>query len=362
MVQIFKENKKNLKVLTTEGYQSFKGVAYMGERPIYRIDFDNDTFIECTDNHGIFDADGEKRFADSFQVGDLVSALGEPLKVVKAEYTGRIEPVYDLIGVEGGNRFYGNDILVSNCEFIAFDETLINSVYLADMKSAGDPIRRSGQVRWYDKIHDGDTFLVGLDPSLGTGGDPAAIQIFSIPGMRQIGEWQHNKTPIQSQIKILRSILEEIETESPNSEIYYSVENNTIGEAALISIKEMGEENIPGLFLSEPRRAGNTRRFRKGFNTTNSSKLSACAKLKRWVEEDHMKVKSKNLQRELKTFVAVGNTYKAKEGETDDLVMATILIVRMAMLVSKYDETAFLDLKDSFDEEEFRKPLPVGFL
>lgn len=249
-----------------------------------------------------------------------------------------------------------------NCEFIAFDETLINALHLAEMDMGMDPLRRSGQVRWYDKVQDGDTFIVGLDPSLGTGGDPAAIEIFAIPGMRQIGEWQHNKTTIQNQIKIMRAILEEIEEQAPNSEIFYSVENNTIGEAALISIKEMGEENIPGTFLSEPKRRGNVRRYRKGFNTTNSTKLSACAKLKRWVEDDMMKIRSRNLVRELKTFVATGNTYKAKDGDTDDLVMATLLVGRMAMQISKYDEEAFLDLKDSFDDEDFRAPMPVGIL
>jgi hypothetical protein len=362
MTQIFKENKKNLKVLTPDGYQSFKGVAFMGNRPIYRIEFDNDIFIECTDNHGIFNEDGNKVFADTLQVGDKVAALGEPLKIVKAFYTGRIEPVYDLIGVDGGNRFYGNDILVSNCEFIAFDETLINALHLAEMDTGMEPLRRSGQVRWFDKISDGDTFLVGLDPSLGTGGDPSAIEIFAIPGMRQIGEWQHNKTTIQNQIKIMRAILEEIEDQAPNSEIYYSVENNSIGEAALVSINEMGEENIPGTFISEPKRRGNVRRYRKGFNTTNSTKLSACAKLKRWVEDDMIKIRSKNLVRELKTFVAVGNTYKAKEGDTDDLVMATLLVGRMAMQISRYDEEAFLDLKDSFDDEDYRAPMPVGVL
>lgn len=248
------------------------------------------------------------------------------------------------------------------CEFIAFDETLINSLFLAEMSLGMDPLRRSGTVRWYDKINDGDTFIVGLDPSLGTGGDPAAIEIFAIPGMRQIGEWQHNKTTIQDQIKILKSILEELEEAAPNSEIYYSVENNTLGEAALISIKEMGEENIPGLFLSEPKRKGNVRRYRKGFNTTNSSKLAACSKFKRWIEEEHMKIRSKNLVREIKMFVARGNSYRAKDGETDDLVMSTLLVVRMAMQISKYDEEAFLDLKDSFDEDELRRPMPVGFL
>jgi hypothetical protein len=248
------------------------------------------------------------------------------------------------------------------CEFIAFDETLINSIHLAEMDLGMDPVRRSGQIRWYDNIRDDQTYLVALDPSLGTGGDPAAIQIFAIPGMRQVGEWQHNKTPIQSQIKILRSILEELQDAAPDSEIYYSVENNTLGEAALISIDEMGEENMPGTFISEPRKKGAVRRYRKGFNTTHTSKLAACAKLKRWVEEDAIKIRSKNLIRELKTFVAKGNSYAAKDGETDDLVMSTLLIVRMAMQVAKYDDETFNDLKDSFDDSELRRPMPVGFL
>src|SRR6056297_169594 len=248
------------------------------------------------------------------------------------------------------------------CEFIAFDETLISSIFLSEMDEGMEPMRRSGQVRWYDTLKDEQTYLVSLDPSLGTGGDPSAIQIFAIPGMRQIGEWQHNKTPVQAQIKIMRSILEEIEESAPNSEIYYSVENNTLGEAALVSIDEMGEENIPGIFLSEPKRKGNVRRYRKGFNTTHSAKLAACAKLKRWVEEDTMKIRSKPLIRELKTFVARGNSYAAKDGETDDLVMSSLLAVRMAMQIAKYDPEAFEDLKDSFDDTELRTPLPVGFL
>ena len=248
------------------------------------------------------------------------------------------------------------------CEFIAFDETLISSMFLSEMNTGMEPMHKHGQVRWYDKLRDNQTYLVALDPSLGTGGDPAAIQVYAIPGMRQVGEWQHNKTPIQMQIKLLKGILDEIEEQAPNSEIYYSVENNTLGEAALISIDEMGEDQLPGTFLTEPKRKGSGRRHRKGFTTTHSSKLASCAKLKRWIEEGTMKIRSKNLIRELKTFVARGNSYSAKDGETDDLVMSTILAVRMAMQVAKYDPDAFEDLKDSFDDSELRRPLPVGFL
>ena len=246
-------------------------------------------------------------------------------------------------------------------EFIAFDETLIDSMLLAEM-TAEDPYKKTGQVRWYDTIKDKNTYVIGLDPSLGTGGDPAAIQVFGLPGMTQVAEWQHNKTPVQGQIRILREICEKIRSEAPNSEIYWSVENNTLGEAALVVISEMGEEQIPGTFLSEPKKAGGSRTFRRGFNTTNRSKLTACAKFKQWVESSKLKIKSKALLREIKTFVARGASYAAKDGETDDLVMATMLVVRMTMVIAAYDENTFEDMRDSFNDEEYLAPMPIGLI
>jgi hypothetical protein len=246
------------------------------------------------------------------------------------------------------------------CEFLIYDETLINSITLLEMAGL-DPIERQGQVRWYKRPEKGNIYLVALDPSLGTGGDYAAIQIFELPSMKQIGEWQHNKTPIQRQIGILKEICHHIYTQTGSEvDTYYSVENNTLGEAALVSISELGEENIRGVFLSEPAKAGNVRRFRKGFNTTNKSKIAACAKLKSWVENRKMQIVSKNLLSELKHFVASGVSFAAKPGETDDLVMATILIVRMLQLVQGFDST--LDEKMRDTEDEFIEPMPFVML
>jgi hypothetical protein len=246
-------------------------------------------------------------------------------------------------------------------EFIAFDETLVDSIFLAEM-TAEDPYKKTGQIRWYDTIKDKNTYVVGLDPSLGTGGDPSAIQVFTLPGMTQVAEWQHNKTPITGQIKVLKEICETIRAEASNSEIYWSVENNTLGEAALVVINEMGEDNIPGTFLSEPKKAGSNRTFRRGFNTTNRSKLTACAKFKQWVETEKLKIKSKALLREIKVFIARGASYAAKEGETDDLVMATMLVVRMVQEISRYDENTFEDLRDSFDDQDYLPPMPIGLI
>jgi hypothetical protein len=190
-----------------------------------------------------------------------------------------------------------------------------------------------------------------LDPSLGTGGDNAALQVYELPEMLQVAEWMHNKTPIQQQVRILSEITRYIsETIEDQYNVYYSVENNTLGEAALVSISEVGEENILGIFLSEPYRAGNTRRFRKGFNTTNKSKLTACAKMKNLIESDRMTINSKNLLGELKQFVASGNSYSAKPGEKDDLVMSTVLAVRMGVTLQSYDPEIQKRLQDSIDD------------
>lgn len=234
-------------------------------------------------------------------------------------------------------------------EFIIWDETLINPGHLVEMAGI-EPIERQGQVRWYKKPDPRNTYIVALDPSLGTGGDPAAIQVFELPSLNQVAEWQHNRTPIQQQIRILSEIVKTLEETVPANSIYYSLENNTIGEAALISVAEIGEENIKGIFLSEPAKAGTGRRYRRGFNTTQRSKLSACAKLKHLIETKRMNIASKNLISELKTFVSNGASYAAKPGETDDLVMALVLAVRMAQLLQRYDATLDDIMKDSLDE------------
>ena len=244
-----------------------------------------------------------------------------------------------------------------DCEFIIYDETLIAPIKLADLQGH-DPTERHGHVRCYDKPKKGRAYLVALDPSLGTGGDYAAIQVFEMPDMKQIAEWQHNATPIQGQIRILKSILEQIKDQvGETTEIYYSIENNTIGEAGLVAISDTGEENMPGQLLSETVRKGHVRRFRKGYNTTHNAKITACAKLKQMVESDKIDIRSKNLVSELKNFVASGTSFAAKPGEHDDLVMSTLLILRMATTISSWDQKVFERLRDA--ESEITMPMPI---
>jgi hypothetical protein len=135
------------------------------------------------------------------------------------------------------------------------------------------------------------------------------------------------------------------------------VENNTLGEAALMVINDIGEENFHGLFLSEPIRRGHIRKFRKGFNTTHRAKITACSQLKNMIENNKMTIKSKPLLSELKTYVAHGIGFGAKSGEHDDLVSSTLLILRMANVLSDWDPKIYEKMSEKITEEQM--PLPI---
>ncbi len=264
----------------------------------------------------------------------------------KAEEIGRI-------GEERFRREYG-------CEFLVFDETLINSIKLANM-TGREPTINMGQTRWYKKPNKRFSYVVGLDPSMGTGGNDAAIQIFEVPTYEQVGEWKHNETGIPGQIRVLRDICSYIEECCGSAaNLYWSVENNSLGEAALIVINDFGEENIPGLFISEPIRKGHVRKFRKGFNTTHSAKVSACAKFKTFVENDKFKINSKPLISQLKDFVAHASTFKGKSERPDDLVMASLLIVRMLTVMKDWDPAVYQTFVQAEPEDTYDiKPMPM---
>ena len=64
--------------------------------------------------------------------------------------------------------------------------------------------------------------------------------------------------------------------------------------------------------------------------------MAACTKFKHLLESKRMTINSHSLISELKNYVASKDSFAAKIGETDDLVMATILAVRMMQVLQSY--------------------------
>jgi cell division protein ZapA (FtsZ GTPase activity inhibitor) len=68
-----------------------------------------------------------------------------------------------------------------------------------------------------------------------------------------------------------------------------------------------------------------------------------------------MTVNSRSLISELKAFIAHGGSFAAKVGDTDDLIMASLLVTRMLQQLTDYH----YDLESHIrDHDEYIAPLP----
>ena len=64
------------------------------------------------------------------------------------------------------------------------------------------------------------------------------------------------------------------------------------------------------------------------------------------VENDKMILHSKPMISELKNYVATGSSYNAKLGQTDDLISATLLALRMMDVLKDWDPRIY----DTFNQ------------
>lgn len=367
-MQTLNHNTLGLQILTPSGWQNFEGVACMGQKEIVSITI-SDRSLDCSKNHYLLRSGHELVPASEIVEGDKIyTEFG--LESVLSVSIASNEVTYSPVEVDNGSLYYSNGVVSKNCNFVTDDLTLINPLCLVRMQSS-EPEFYTGTVRWFKMPEPNKTYMVGLDPSIGSGSDFAAIQVFELPGMIQVAEWQHNMSVAKIQVKVLLQILHFIDgtmrdhiDQRGDPELYWTVENNTIGEHVLQIIEDTGEERFPGTFISEKKKKGSTRRFRKGLNTDNKKKLSACARFKSLVESDRAQMNSRQLIRQLKAFVGTegGITYKAKPGEHDDLVMAAMLCVRMLDMVSLWGLGELGDFNEYIGEQELFEQMPMPVL
>ena len=252
-------------------------------------------------------------------------------------------------------------------QFLTADSTLIDSKTLANMVSA-DPLFKTNEIRWWEKPRANSIYLVALDPSAGVGADYSAIQVWRLPDMVQVAEWMHNRsdsaTQLRTIIQICTFIDREIKTQTnqyAEPEIFWTFENNAVGEGVQALLSEAGVEIVPAQLMNEPiQPVGKTRR---GLNTGGRTKSQAVIKLKSLIESNRLQIKSKALISQLKLYVSKGNSFGGKSGEHDDLVASMLLIVRMSETIARWDDATAAVVRDSnmLDIEDLdEEPLPVS--
>lgn len=240
-------------------------------------------------------------------------------------------------------------------EFLSNDPLLFDTIVLSNLTAAIKdikPVGTIGDVVFFKQPQQNGTYLVGVDPATGSGADYAAIQVFDFPSLEQVAEWRSNtmsSVMTYHQLKKVLALLEKV-----NANVYFSVENNGVGEA-IIALYE-ADENPPETaeFVSE------TGQNRKGMTTTGKSKMSACLLMKEMIERAAMKVNSQITLAEMKMFTRKAGSYAAKVGGTDDNISACLIVLRLLSEISTYDQDAYDKLYahaykpvDDYDENDY---------
>lgn len=263
------------------------------------------------------------------------------------------------------------------CAFVSGDSTLISGSKLATLRR---DIRKPKFVdrwgcRWYEEIRPNVAYGVVLDPSEGVGLDDACIQVWEIPSLRQVAEWNSNSADQTEQTKMLRRVLKRLfhmQQDHPDHmgdcNIYYSVERNGLGIGILQTIEYEDETTFPGFLIDSTMTSSNARGAGsgqerpnkwRGLITSVSTKKRYAVEFKNLVEQNLFVVRSKFLASQMKTFVKKGQSYAAKEGSKDDIVMSAVLLCHLIDEV-RYHEPDLDDLirpdLDDYDPNDMEHP------
>ena len=209
------------------------------------------------------------------------------------------------------------------CNFNMSGETVFNP---EDMEKISfeleDPKYKTGFDRnlWiWEEYDPGNSYMLSADVARGDGQDYSTFHIFNLDSNTIVAEYKGKATP-----DTFADLL--YQTGKEFGECMIVVENNSIGWATLSKLEEAGYPNIYYSRKSthehvEPHMA-DISGVTPGFSTTSKTRPLVIAKLEEFVRNKLIKIKSKRLYNEMKTFVWHHGKPQAMKKHNDDLIMA----------------------------------------
>lgn len=245
---------------------------------------------------------------------------------------GRDEKFKQKMIAEQGEQKWKQEF---ECQFISSDALLISSLFLQNLTTefkAYKLLKEVQKVKFWDDIKEGHSYIMGVDPSTGSGNDFSVITIFSFPDLVQVAEYRNNTMSTTELYKMIKNLL--LFMESKKCEIHWSTENNGVGEGVL-ALYENDEQQPESLLVDDP----NSKR--RGMNTTAKNKTATCVNFKQLFESGTIQIRSPILLKELKSYARYRGSYAAQAGATDDCVSAALIVLRVLQELATYDDSAF---------------------
>ena len=254
------------------------------------------------------------------------------------------------------------------CEFLGSSGTLISGSKLKQLVYQ-EPLREVSNIRLYEEVVEGHSYVCVVDVSRGKGIDYSAFHIIDVTAMpyRQVCTFKDNWiTPVDYSM-----IINQVAKMYNQANIL--VEVNDIGEQVATTIMEEYEyENM--LMTENSGRggkrlisgvAGFTSRADRGVRTTKSVKSIGCSMLKLLVEQNQLIINDFHTIGELSTFSKKGTSYEAEPGHHDDLAMGLVLFAWLSN--QKYfkeltDINTISNLRDMNEDQIMSELTPFGII
>ena len=212
------------------------------------------------------------------------------------------------------------------CEFIGSTNTLIHPTKLQSLVMH-NPIRKDMGDHFdiHREPEKGHTYTLCVDVAEGQGLDYSAFTIIDVTEIpyRLVAKYRNN----QIQPLIFPTVI--LQAAKMYNEAFVLVEINSIGlQVSEILHHELAYENLIKIEMKGKQGQQQSPGFKKkiafGLKTTKQTKAIGCANLKTLIESDKLLVNDTETIFELTTFSADKQSFKAEEGNNDDLVMTLV--------------------------------------
>ena len=241
------------------------------------------------------------------------------------------------------------------CSFLGSSNTLISSTKL-NVLAPEEPISESVEGhRVYEIPQEDKIYFLQADVSRGQGSDFSAFTVIdgtSTP-YKVVATYRNNTispfnfpTVIFNSAKAYNNAYVLIETNDLGGQVSNILHTDLEYENVLMT-KVMGRK---GQVLSQG--FGGIGRNEMGIRTTAQTKKIGCAILKRLIEENKILLNDERIIVELMSFISKSNTYKAEDGQHDDLVMSLVFFAWL----TRQDYFSDLIEQAKFSYEDSKKP------
>jgi hypothetical protein len=241
------------------------------------------------------------------------------------------------------------------CSFLGSSNTLISSTKLNVLAPEEFISENAEGFRIFEKPIKDKIYFLQADVSRGQGADYSAFTIIdgAVAPYKVVASYRNNTiSPFNFPTTILNAAKE-------YNNAFVLVETNDLGgQVSNILHSELEYENVlmtkvlgrKGQVLSQG--FGGIGRNEMGIRTTAQTKKLGCAILKRLIEEDKILLNDDRIVTELMSFVSKSNTYKAEDGQNDDLVMTLVFFAWL----TRQDYYSDLVEQAKFNYEDSQKP------